>query len=291
MEKLKFTTATGSIELKDTGHSAVGSSTVKELYLYDADVNSVAITANTVKCLDMDGQHTISTNLNPRTIAITLTFNGISEGRDTDATMLSLRRTILKYFPLGINGELQYTNDGGTYYITAHAIEYPNIERQVGTLCKATFYLVADYPYWHRTVITEPFPVDTSADIIVGVFTEGDLDSPVVINLECTTAITGNTDGIFFRIDQTEGGSSKLYIVKNLAVGEKLVINTGLNNEVYCHHIAVDGTVTNANHYVDYRNSDMLRNNVGATAWRYHIGGTAGVWTAGVDFQNIYRSV
>ena len=143
MQTLQFKTNGENIILSDLGQSTINGEAVP-IVLYSFDPNSISVSADTVRCIGMSGQHTVSTSVNPRTLMVTVTYNGIAEAvgerrfKDTEAAMYILRRKLLKAFPLGKKGELAYTNANGTYYLDAYVTEYPVVERIAGTLCKAT---------------------------------------------------------------------------------------------------------------------------------------------------------
>lgn len=299
MQKIKFTSSAGEIEFTDNETQQYDGKWVP-FQLIAFDPNSQGVSRTAVTCLDMDGQHVVDERLNPKSIGVTVRFDGRgyqnavtgnSRKSGGDNAMYYFRRLILKHFPLKEVGELEYTNDRGTYYINCCMTEYPAIERQCGTMCQITFYLTADYPYWHKKVSGNVYTAKFDDPAAVMVNCNGDVASPIIGTITCVSAIEGNETGVFFKLYQYEGGSSQMAFVKNLEVGQKIVFNTGLNNEVYVKLIDADGTESYANNYVDYRNSDLLKNNVGETKWRLKIYGTAGELTIQMQYQNLFVAV
>ena len=267
------------------------------LDLFDFDGNSLGTQSDNVSCVDMPGQHTISTRVQPRTLAVTLAFDGRSGGKDTDNSMYALRRLIMRCFPLGVKGELEYTNSNGTFYINCYATEYPNMERIVGTRVVSTFYLIADYPFWHRDVSGRTWTVAAGSYQSVVVLTEGDMESPIIGEIKCTKTMTGIEAGYTGRYihiwetgDSAEGGA-RMRFCKPLTAGQTLIFNTGLDNEVYVRLREADGTEREANDYVDYGNSTLLKNRVGQTTWQINVHSLTGEVEVTMHYQNLYWAV
>lgn len=300
MQKITFGTSYGTISVSDYNVADIDGFK-QPIWLKEFDPNSVVVSADTVQCIGMDGQHIISQTTNPRSIKITLTFDGstYTSGKgytkNSENEMYYLRSLIMKHFPLKETGLLTYTvkksNSLKTYYINARMTEYPYIEQICGTLCTASFYLVADYPYWRQDVSGNLYTVTYNDPVAVVVLTEGDIDSPVIFEMECVKKITGNTTGTFFKFWQIEGGDCSMSFVKNLEVGQKLVMNSGLNNQVYIKLIEADGTERYANEYVNYRDSILFVNRAGTTKWQFNIYGDTGEFNVQMHYQNLYMGV
>ena len=273
------------------------------LALFDFDCNSLSTQADNVSCVDMPGQHTIATRVQPRTLAVTLAFDGRSGGSDTDNSMYKLRRLIMRCFPLGVKGEMEYTNSNGTYYINCYATEYPNMERTAGTRVVSTFYLIADYPFWHQDRQGQTHTVSAGDAKAVTVLTEGDMESPIICEIKCTQDMSGTPEslgpyGRYMYIWEPEGhkedfkeAGAKMSFCKPLTAGQTLIFNTGLNNEVYVRLREADGTERIANDYVDYNNSSLLKNRIGATKWQFHLDGDTGQVEITMHYQNLYWAV
>lgn len=308
MQQIVFRTEKPQMEitLNDGGTSKISISGNTTRYptldLFDFDGNSLGIQADNVTCVDMPGQHTIAARVQPRTLAVTLAFDGRKNGKDTDNSMFMLRRLIMRCFPLGVKGELEYTNSNGTYYINCYATEYPNMERTAGTRVVATFYLIADYPFWHRDAAQTSFTVSAGAAKAVNVFTEGDMESPMLCEIKCTQTMSGSPGslGPFGRYmyiwEPTDSGTeedsgAKMSFCKPLTAGQTLIFNTGLDNEVYVRLREADGTERIANEYVDYGNSTLLTNHIGTTKWQFHLDGDRGSVEVTMHYQNLYWAV
>lgn len=151
MHKLTFTNSLGSTFTASTGGSPFS--------LGVADVNSVGISAITQKPIQYDGQVTLETSLNPRTITAEITIIGILGGRYSHAEYYRLWEQIQRALLPGkaYEGKLQYANEGGKYWIRAYPYAMPNPERLAAT-GTFTVEFIADYPYWQaETLHTHTF--------------------------------------------------------------------------------------------------------------------------------------
>ena len=209
----------------------------------------------------------------------------------------------MKCFPPGVAGLLTYTNANGTFNLRCYATEYPNLERSVGTRIVTTLYLIADFPYWYRSVSAAPFTVSANGVHVATMLTEGDVESPIIGEIKCTQTMSGapETLGPYNRYmylwepeghdeNGTESGA-KMSFCKPLKAGQTLIFNTGLNNEVYVRLRESDGTERAANDYVDYNNSSLLRNRIGNTKWQLHVDGEVGTVEVTIKYQNLYLAV
>lgn len=263
------------------------------LELFSFDCNSLGITSDTVTCIGMPGQHTISTKIQPRTLAITLAYDGRTEGRDYENQMYKLRRLIMRCFPPGVRGELEYTNSNGTFFINCYAAEYPNMERSVGTRTIAAFCLIADYPFWRQDCIGNLWTVEAGRAKAIVVLTKGDMCSPISGTIACTRTQSGILTSYsaihIWRTDENSDVSMK--ITKPLIAGQKLIFNSGINNEIYFKLQDTDGTVRTANDYVDYQNSSLLSNDIERTVWQINVNGDEGEIEIQMNYQNLYWAV
>ena len=301
MQTLQFKTNGENIILSDLGQSTINGEAVP-IVLYSFDPNSISVSADTVKCIGMSGQHTISTSVNPRTLMVTVTYNGIAEAvgerrfKDTEAAMYALRRKLLKAFPLGTKGELVYTNANGTYYLDAYVTEYPVIEKITGTLCKATLYLTADYPYWHQSVQEETIELKAGGGWRVIPTLKGDLLSPLLFEVKCLEKITGiRTGEPYFTMWLDGADNQEVRIVKPLEKNQSIVCSTGLNNEVYAE---LRSYYDNSDYYTPENGSNYVefyfrRNPALYPAYEYvfSAGGTGGKFQLDITYQNIFLAV
>ena len=298
----------GTSRIKRTvGYSTGGQPIITDEYvpnldLFDFDCNSLGTQADTVECVGMPGQHTVAARVQPRTLAVTLAFDGRRSGKDTDNNMYTLRRLIMRCFPLGVKGELEYTNSNGTYYINCYATEYPNMERTAGTRVVAAFYLIADYPFWYRDISSDRFTISAGSAVQVPVWVEGDMESPIIGEIKCIQTMSGTPEtlgplGRYMYIWEPNGTGAendkgaKMSFCKPLRAGQTLIFNTGLNNEVYVRLREADGTERVANEYVDYGNSTLLTNHIGTTKWQFHLDGDVGSVEVTMHYQNLYWAV
>lgn len=302
MQTLQFKTNEEIIVLSDLGQSMIDGEAVP-IVLYNFDPNSLSISTDTVRCIEMAGQHTVSTTVNPRTLTVTVTYSGITETaaaqklKDTEAAMYILRRRLLKAFPLGKKGELAYTNANGTYHLDAYATEYPVIERVTGTLCKATLYLTADYPYWHQTVAEEPVEVTAGSGIRCRPQMHGDMVSPMLCEIRCIEKINGISKGAPYCTLWLDGaGNEEIKLVKNIEEDQAIVCSTGLNNEVYVkllEFMKADGSIyteKNGSNYVEFVSSRDPAE-YPSYEWVFAVHGTSGKLSIQVYYQNIYLAV
>lgn len=294
MQTLKFKTNNDTVILSDLGQSTINGK-AEQIVLYNFDPNSLSISADTVKCIGMAGQHTISTSVNPRTLTATVTYNGISGGRDTEAAMYTLRRKLLKAFPLGTKGELAYTNANGTYYLDAYPTEYPVVERITGTLCKAALYFTADYPYWHQTVAEESIEVAAGASTRKSPILRGDMLSPMLFEVKCLETITGVSGGQpYFTLWLDGAGNEEIKLVRPLEENQAVLCSTGLNNEVYVKLLTYSGdnvfTSVNGSNYTEFISSEKPAL-YPAYEWGFSAGGTGGKYLVQVFYQNIFLAV
>lgn len=279
----------------DSGDEEPQTTTEKFPYLdlFNFDCNSLGTSSDMVTCIGMPGQHTISTKIQPRTMAITLAYDGRTGGRDYESQMYKLRRLIMRCFPLGVKGELEYTNSNGTFFIDCYATEYPNMERSVGTRTVATFYLIADYPFWRQNHIGNLWTVGAGSAQAIVVLTKGDMGSPISGTITCTQTQSGLLYGYSaIRIWRTDKNSDvSMKITKPLTEGQKLIFNSGINNEIYFKLQDTDGTIRTANDYVDYQNSSLLRNDTERTVWQINVNGDEGEIEIQMNYQNLYWAV
>lgn len=298
MQTLQFKTNGENIILSDLGQSMINGEAVP-IVLYNFDPNSISISTDTVRCIGMAGQHTVSTTVNPRTLTVTVTYNGIAEVeqrlKDTEAAMYILRRKLLKAFPLGKKGELAYTNANGTYYLDAYVTEYPVIEKIAGTLCKATLYLTADYPYWHQTVVEEPIEVSAGNGIQCNPQSRGDIVSPMLFEVKCIEKISGNGNLPIFTLEPNGAEDKEIRLVKNIEENQSIVCSTGLNNEVYVKLLdwVADDAVyspSNGSAYVEFAGSGDISEYINDT-WRFTVNGTSGKLRIQVIYQNIFLAI
>lgn len=295
MQKIRITSTKGEIIFSDVNESHIDDDYLP-LVMKNFDPNSNSTTQNTINCVGMHGQHTISSYLNPKTITFDIVFDGKYRSGNSLKNggvekMYEYRRKIINHIPFNEVVLVEYTNNGGTYYINARLTEV-GVFTNIHSLCKSTIFLIADYPFWYKNVAGNVWTAVAGSPRVINVNTEGDISSPVIGIITCIVPIVGVADnGEYFRLSQTEGSTAQMRFIKNLKTGEKLIFNTGLNNEVYVKLIETDGSIKLANNYVLHNTSDLLINNIGETKWRFSVYGTAGELSIQINYQNLYLGV
>jgi len=293
MQELIITGSRGVIVLSDRNTSKIGEEWAP-LVLHDFDPNSVSTKQDTMNCIDMNGQHTIGSLVDAKPISFSIAFSGeymqsAERKGGGEAKMFEYRRKILTLIPVNEVVSLDYYNGVEHYFINARLTEIP-VFNAVGSLCSARFIMTADFPFWSREFTSPIYTATTGMPVNVTITTGGDIDSPIIGTFTCIQPIIGNTSGVFFTL-RKNGTNVLMSFVKNLTVGQKLVFNSGMNNEVWVKLIETDGTEKFANHYVRYRDSAVLTNNVGVTQWQLDLFGTSGSLSVQMQYQNLYIGV
>ena len=231
MQKIKFSTSMGDVVINDVNSSHIGGA-YRKLGLSEFDGNSQNLILNTIKCIDMPGQRTISTVRDAKAITAKITFAPLyyEENRlicRGERGMHELRREVLRLFPLGVKGTLEYTNDTGSYLIAARLDESPKITVKEGYFCECTLIFTADYPYWSRTVSSGVY--SAKADEPATIISEewGDTESPVSGLITCTE----ETGASGFRL-QNVNKSGRIDFYGAMKVGQQLSFSLEYNNEL-----------------------------------------------------------
>ncbi|MCL1823178.1 MAG: hypothetical protein FWG44_03150 [Oscillospiraceae bacterium] len=306
MNILKIISQKGELVLSDVNVSSIKPAEADEsewmpFALSGFDPNSQATTQDAVSVIDMDGQHTISSRLNQKPLVFTVSFsgeymeNGVIIGGGV-AKMHEYRRAIIKYIPLNEIIECEYNNGNDVYYINARLTEIP-VFNTVGSLSSATFTLIADYPFWHQTFTIENMQLSGIASInYFDIETKGDLISPVNLQITGITEPEAGWEGTFIAITSTIGRyaedieSTGLQITRRIKAGEKLIINSGFNNQYFVNRVDVSGKVSLAMNYVKHSRNTLLHNYPGVTRWAFlTLGG--GVYSANITCENLYSGV
>lgn len=289
MQKIKFRSSSGTIEITDGNLSSIGGESKKILSLDDIDPNSQKSVVQSVKCIDMPGQRFVSSVPDVKTIMLKLSFAPVylAEGlfRTSEAEMYALRREVLKYFPLGETGTLEYTNANGTYEISARLDEIPSVVCRDGYLCECTLYLTCDYPYWSHTVTSETY----SAPSTIVPTEYGDIPSPISGIITCTASMSemGEDWVTYFRVKETGSVFHTIDFCKPLATGEVLTFSLGFNNEFKILY----GNGADASEYVffsQYSEPCLSRPPSGTISFELYAGGSANIQ---ISFHNLFTIV
>ena len=169
--------------------------------------------------------------------------------------MYELRRTLLRYFPAGVEGTLKYTNSAGkTYQIEGVVSELPAVERQAGVLCTSKITILSYVPFWR--VKAEDVEVSAAAGKTQSVnFTAQTEDKvPAMLSITATAAMTGtNTHSAIITLSgrempvsynsmsvygkEPQRGSKtitgELQLTKYLSTSDVINIDWGLLGKVY----------------------------------------------------------
>lgn len=245
MQQITFTTSAGTVIINDCDTSAVNGTWCR-LWLNDFDGNSQALNTDTVECVGIPGQRVINSVPRARTITAKIGFAPLYRSQNAiictgEHGKYKLRRELLRLFPLGEVGELNYKNSFGEYRIKARLSEVPRVSCTAGVWAEATLTLVADYPYWTYP-LTESPEITLSAGT-TGIITptkKGDIDSPVEIIIECTEAITGSSTVRQLKIAHSADMETYLLGVNcytDIGAGTKLKYDIGTNGELMCYEM------------------------------------------------------
>lgn len=236
MQRIKYTTSLGVIEVDDVNVSSLTGE--KILRLNDFDGNSGKTRLETMQCIGLPGQRVLSSVLDVKTVTAKISFAPVflrnNRLRCTGSQgMYTLRREILKRFPLGEDGTLEYTNDVGTYMISARIDQTPVVTMHDGYFCECTIMFTCDYPYWCRSCVSEKYSVNQSEPALIIPNSYGDVSSPISGTITCTETLSGLSDGYVehFILRDSKSSWRRLSFCKALTEGEMLSFSFGYNNE------------------------------------------------------------
>ncbi|MCM1335448.1 MAG: hypothetical protein NC084_12185 [Bacteroides sp.] len=234
MQKIRYTTSLGTIEIDDENTSSLTGE--KILRLNDFDGNSGKTRLETMQCIGLPGQKVLSSVLDVKTVTAKIAFAPIylRKNRPTCTGakgMYALRREILKRFPLGEDGTLEYTNDSGVYTISARIDQTPIVTVHDGWLCDCTVMFTCDYPYWCRAVTSEKQTVSAGGSALFVPPSYGDVASPIGGILTCTETLSDPRDGIYYQIRNTDSTLRRVHFCRPISSGRSYQFNFLYNNE------------------------------------------------------------
>lgn len=243
MQQIKFTTSFGAVTINDNDTSEINGESCA-LWLNDFDGNSQSLNIDTIECIGIAGQRVVNSVPKARTITAKIGFAPLYCSQNAivctgESGKFQLRRELLKLFPLGEVGELNYKNSFGEYRIKARISESPRISYTAGPWAEATVTFVADYPYWTYPLTESPEISISAGETGVITPTEcGDIDSPIEVIVTCTEKITGS--GESSRIKITRGVQSSSYLlgvncVSDILAGVVLKYDIGTIGELMCY--------------------------------------------------------
>lgn len=254
MQQITFTTTAGTIKINDCETSAINGEW-SHLWLNDFDGNSQSLNTDTVECIGIAGQRVINSVWRAKTITAKIGFAPLYRSQNAiictgESGKFQLRRELLKLFPLGEIGELNYKNSFGEYRIKARISEVPRISYTAGVWAEAALTFTADYPYWTYPLVESP-EITLSAGT-TGVITPtacGDIDSPIEVIVTCTEAITSSQQ---LKIAFSNSMSSYLLginCVTNISAGTTLKYDVGTQGELVCYEQTSSGSWSAAPEY------------------------------------------
>ena len=146
MEKITFSTVLGTTVTINDVNSSSDADGYLPLHLLSFEGNALGYKHDSSERVGFDGAGFYGAKANIRTISVEVALLP-RDGKP--ATMYELRRTLLRYFPAGVEGTLKYTNSAGkTYQIEGVVSELPAVERQVGVLCTTKISILSYVPFW-----------------------------------------------------------------------------------------------------------------------------------------------
>lgn len=247
MQQITFTTTAGTIKINDCETSAINGEWC-HLWLNDFDGNSQSLNTDTVECVGIAGQRVINSVWRAKKITAKIGFAPLYRSQNAiictgESGKFQLRRELLKLFPLGEIGELNYKNSFGEYRIKARISEVPRISYTAGVWAEATLTFTADYPYWTYPLVESP-EITLSAGV-TGIITPtacGDIDSPIEVIVTCTEPISASS-GLPIKI--TRADRSSYYHGVNCAVdvlaGVSLKYDIGTQGDLMCYKMFSTG--------------------------------------------------
>lgn len=234
MQRISFTTSAGTITIDDVNTSSIGGERI--LRLNEFDPNSAKTRVEAVQCIGMSGQKVLSSVVDTKTVTAKISFAPVyfqnNRFKCTGAAgMYSLRREVLRRFPLNIVGTLTYTNDCDTYTIKARIDQAPTVATRDGYLCECTILFTCDYPYWCKAVTSEKLTVSSGGSVIFTPPEYGDIASPIGGIIDCTQTLTADENGIYYNIVNTDNRFRRVDFCEPLYSGTRNTFNLLYNNE------------------------------------------------------------
>ena len=237
MQRITYTTSLGTIAVDDVNVSSLTGE--KILRLNDFDANSGKTRLETMQCVGLPGQKVLSSVLDVKTVTAKIAFAPVYVENNRrkctgEAGMYALRREILKRFPLGVTGTLEYANDNGIYTINARIDQNPVVVTHDGCFCECTIMFTCDYPYWCKAIMSEEQTITAGVSGGTATFTPleyGDVASPIGGIIKCTQTLNGASSGIYYQISNVESWSNRVCFCDYLYNGRTYNFNLLYNNK------------------------------------------------------------
>lgn len=295
MQQIKFTTSFGTVTINDNDTSEINGERCA-LWLNDFDGNSQSLNNDTVECIGIAGQRVINSVWRAKTITAKIGFAPLYRSQNAiictgESGKFQLRRELLKLFPLGEIGELNYKNSFGEYRIKARISEVSRINYTAGVWAEATLTFTADYPYWTYP-LTES-PEITLSPGVTGIITptkRGDIDSPIEVIITCTSSILSAQQ---LKIAFSNTMSTYLLGINcltDISAGTTLKYDIGTQGELACYKQTTSGSWVAAPGYWTIRGWER---NLCCTTTLTPIGFliSSGAATAKIIYHNIVTTI
>ena len=296
MQKIKFITSIGTVEIDDVNTSSIGGE-YRKLWLSDFDGNSQNLILNTVRCIGMDGQRTISAVRDTKIITADITFTPLYYENNRlicrgERGMHELRREILRLFPLGVSGILEYSNDSGNFQIGARIDEAPKITVRDGWLCECKILFTADYPYWSKTVVSDSYEVTAGESVTITSEAYGDMESPVSGIITCIEALGESDSGVYFALENADGNNA-IRFVKPMTEGQQLKFSLEFNNKFeILTRLDEDSEWVNAYEYLRYSELwQPCRNRAAPTDFKFSVFSDTGKLGIVLNYHNLFTAI
>lgn len=234
MQRITYTTSLGAITIDDVNVSSLTGE--KILRLNDFDPNSGKTRLETMQCIGLPGQKVLSAVPDVKTVTAKISFAPVFVENNRrkctgSAGMYNLRREILKRFPLGLTGTLEYANDSGIYTITARIDQNPVVIVHDGCFCECTVMFTCDYPYWCGAIMSEEQTIGGNSSAVFVPPAYGDVESPIGGIMTCTQTLQNPSQGIYYRIENVENWSRRVMFCDPLYQGRTNNFNLLYNNK------------------------------------------------------------
>ena len=233
MQRITYTTSLGTITVDDVNVSSLTGE--KILRLNDFDGNSGKTRLETMQCVGLPGQKVLSSVLDVKTVTAKIAFAPVYVVNNRrkctgEAGMYNLRREILKRFPLGESGTLEYANDNGIYTITARIDQNPVVVVHDGCFCECTIMFTCDYPYWCKAIASEKQTITAghSATFIPPEY--GDVPSPIGGTIKCLQTLSG-ASGYYYRIANVDNSYNRVDFCDPIYTGGTRTFNFLYDNK------------------------------------------------------------
>lgn len=189
MEKITFSTVLGTTVTIDDVNTSSDADGYIPLHLLSFEGNALGYKHDSSERVGFDGAGFYGAKANIRTITAEI---ALLPRNGKPATMYELRRTLLRYFPAGVEGTLKYTNSAGkTYQIEGVVSELPAVERQAGVLCTAKISILSYVPFWRVKAADVEVSAAAGKTQSANFTAQTEDKVPAMLSITATSAMTG----------------------------------------------------------------------------------------------------